>query len=72
MPKTCTVINNCVDDLCKSCRSRWLKKKIAIPANGSGSCINSEGKCQGEAKVTVGLIITRHLFGVWVQRWDIK
>lgn len=32
----------------------------------------AEGKCQGEAKVTVGLIITRHLFGVWVQRWDIK
>lgn len=49
-----------------------VEKKIAIPANGSGCCINSEGKCQGEAKVTVGLIITRHLFGVWVQRWDIK
>lgn len=48
------------------------KKKLQFQLMEVAAASTAEGKCQGEAKVTVGLIITRHLFGVWVQRWDIK
>lgn len=48
------------------------KKKLQFQLMEVAAASTAEGKCQGETKVTVGLIITRHLFGVWVQRWDIK